>query len=155
MSKPRKPLKRHESLQPFSREHHQGLLLGWKIRKGIKNGVSLEKIKSYNDWFFEKYLKPHFEDEEKYIFPVLGDEHVMIEKAKSDHERLKELFSVEQELEESINSIEEELERHIRFEERELFQLIQEIASPTELEKIAELHDELSFVENRALVYWE
>jgi hypothetical protein len=47
-----KPLKRHAALQPLSREHHHGLLLGWKIRTGLSNGAPLERIKAYADWFF-------------------------------------------------------------------------------------------------------
>lgn len=155
MEKARKPLKRHESLKPFSREHHQGLLLGWKIRKGLKSGVAIERIKKYNDWFFENHLKPHFDDEEKYMFPILGEDHDMIKKALSDHRRLSRLFSEENDLEKTVNQIEEELDRHIRFEERELFQVIQEQATPEELQKIDEFHHELGFVENTDAVYWE
>jgi len=33
------PIKRHNSLQPLSRDHHDGLLLKWKINKGISKGV--------------------------------------------------------------------------------------------------------------------
>ncbi|WP_242494535.1 hemerythrin domain-containing protein [Brumimicrobium glaciale] len=150
-----KPLKRHESIKSFSREHHQGLLLCWKIRKGIKNGVSVERIKKYNDWFFENHLKPHFADEEKYIFPILGDEDEMIKKALTEHRRLIRLFTEENDLDKTINHIEEELDRHIRFEERELFMVIQEKATPSEMQKIAELHDELKFVENNDDKYWD
>lgn len=155
MESVRKPLKRHESLQPFSREHHQSLLLGWKIRKGLKSGVAVERMKKYNDWFFENHVKPHFEDEEKYIFPILGDDHEFIKKALSEHRRLTRLFTEENDLEKTLHHIEEELDRHIRFEERELFQLIQEKATPSELKMIDELHDELDFVENTEDIYWE
>ena len=155
MESARKPLKRHVSLQPFSREHHQGLLLGWKIRKGIKNGVAPERIKKYSDWFFKFYLEPHFEDEEKYIFPILGEDHELVKKALSEHRRLTRLFTEENDLEITLNHIEEELERHIRFEERELFMLIQERATQGELKKISELHKELYFIENQEDIFWK
>ncbi|CDF79955.1 hypothetical protein BN863_22430 [Formosa agariphila KMM 3901] len=32
----KKPLKRHKSLQPLSRDHHHGLLLAWKIRADLR-----------------------------------------------------------------------------------------------------------------------
>ncbi|HLV42743.1 MAG TPA: hemerythrin domain-containing protein [Brumimicrobium sp.] len=150
-----KPLKRDKALIPFSREHHHSLLLGWKIRKGIANGTSVERIKKYTDWFFEHHVQPHFEDEEKYIFPILGEEHELIKKALSEHRRLTRLFTEETDIEKSLHHIEEELERHIRFEERELFMIIQEKATPEELKKIDELHDELTFEENTADVFWE
>ena len=34
-----KPIKRHKAIQPLSREHHQGLLLCWKIGKGFEKGI--------------------------------------------------------------------------------------------------------------------
>ena len=33
------PIKRSEYLKPLSRDHHQGLLLCWKIRTGLKKGI--------------------------------------------------------------------------------------------------------------------
>ena len=150
-----KPLKRDKALIPFSREHHHSLLLGWKIRKGLANGTPVERIKKYNDWFFEHHVKPHFEDEEKYIFPILGEEHELIKKALSEHRRLTRLFTEETDIEKALHHIEEELERHIRFEERELFMIIQEHATPEELKKIDELHEELTFEENTEDLFWE
>jgi len=38
---PKKPIKRDKVLQPLSHDHHQGLLLCWKIRTGIKKGIEL------------------------------------------------------------------------------------------------------------------
>ena len=61
-----KPIKRHKAIQPLSREHHQGLLLSWKIRTGLSKGVSTDRIKTYADWFYKTYLIPHFEEEEKH-----------------------------------------------------------------------------------------
>lgn len=155
MSIKNKPLKRDVALIPFSREHHHSLLLGWKIRKGMANGTSVERMKKYTDWFYKHHVSPHFEDEEKYIFPILGEDHEFIKKALSEHRRLTRLFNEETDIEKSLHHIEEELERHIRFEERELFTLIQEKATPEELNKIAELHDELTFEENTSDIFWE
>ncbi|WP_417266286.1 hemerythrin domain-containing protein [Brumimicrobium sp.] len=155
MSTPKKPLKRVEALKSFSREHHHGLLLGWKIRKGMSNGIAIDRIKKYADWFFENHLVPHFEDEEKYIFPILGEDHEMIKKALSEHRRLTRLFTEEEDVEKALHHIEEELDRHIRFEERELFMLIQEVATPEQLKKIEEVHDDSDFVDNTTDVFWE
>jgi len=41
------PIKRNEALKPISRDHHHALLLGWKIRQGIKNKIPAERIKKY------------------------------------------------------------------------------------------------------------
>lgn len=155
MSTQKKPLKRVEALKSFSREHHHGLLLGWKIRKGMSKGIAIDRIKKYADWFFENHLVPHFEDEEKYIFPILGEDHEMIKKALAEHRRLTRLFTEEEDVEKALHHIEEELDRHIRFEERELFMLIQEVAKPEQLKKIEEVHDDSDFVDNTTDVFWE
>ncbi|MBW7867042.1 MAG: hemerythrin domain-containing protein [Brumimicrobium sp.] len=150
-----KPIKRHESLKSFSREHHHSLLLGWKIRRGFSNGVSIERIKKYTDWFFVRFIEPHFKGEEKYMFPILGEDHELIKKAMSEHRRLTRLFNDTKDIEKSLHHIEEELERHVRFEERELFMIIQEHATEEQLAKIDEFHKELMFEENTEDEFWE
>lgn len=150
-----KPLKRHEALVTFSREHHHCLLLSWKIRKGLSSEVSLEIIKEYADWFYENYLNPLFKDEEKYIFPILGEEHKQIKKVLSEHRRLKRLFSDKDDIEKALHNIEEELDRNIRFKERELFQLIQEAATEEQLENIKNTRKEILFVEHPENLFWE
>src|SRR5690606_3210653 len=60
------PIKRHKALQGVSREHHHGLLLCWKIRTGLAKNISPDRIKTYVDWFFDVYLRPHFELEENH-----------------------------------------------------------------------------------------
>lgn len=141
----KKPIKRHESLKPLSREHHHGLLLCWKIRQGIKQEVAKERIKNYTDWFKVQYLHPHFEAEEKYVFPVLGNEHEKVKKALAEHRRLKHLFDQNDDVEKVLNLIQEELDLHIRFEERDLFNEIQQVASPQQLKKIEKHHNGIIF----------
>lgn len=151
----RKPIKRHESIVSFSREHHHSLLLSWKIRKGLSKGIDVKRIKKYTDWFFKVHIQPHFEGEEKYMFPVLGEEHEMVKKALTEHRRLTRLFNDTKNIERSLHHIEEELDRHVRFEERELFMLIQEVATPEELKKIEVFHEELEFKENTEDEFWK
>lgn len=150
-----KPIKRNEALQPVSREHHQGLLLCWKIRQGLKKNIAPNRMKVYADWFYKEHLLPHFEIEEKYLFPVLGNEHELIIKATAQHRRLTRLFTDQQQLAKSLSFIEEELETHIRFEERVLFNLIQEKATTKQLHAIKKHHVEMPFVENETDMFWE
>ncbi|PIB37414.1 cation-binding protein [Reichenbachiella sp. 5M10] len=135
-----KPIKRHPSIQPVSRDHHQGLLLCWKIREGLKKGVSVERIKAYVDWFWLHHLVPHFELEEKALFPILGGEHVHVVKVLADHTRLKTLFAAVDCKEEHLRMIQKELNDHIRFEERVLFNEIQAVASQEQLARIEVAH---------------
>lgn len=150
-----KPLKRHKSLQPLSREHHHGLLLSWKIRSGFSKNIETARIKIYADWFFKTYLLPHFNLEEKYIFPLLDDDNEFVKRALAEHRRLKRLFNDDTDALKSLSKIEEELEQHIRFEERVLFPEVQKSATEDQLEHIAEIHHEEGFVDKLDDEFWK
>lgn len=136
-----KPIKRHKAIQPLSREHHQGLLLCWKIKKGFEKGISPERIKEYTDWFWENQLKEHFRIEEKYVFPVLGTENDLVKQALEEHKHLASLFLQKNEISLTLEMIQKDLEGHIRFEERVLFNKIQEEATAEELQHIQQHHE--------------
>ncbi len=142
-------MKRHVALQPTSREHHFGLLLGWKIREGFKRKVAPERIKKYTDWFWENHLMHHFLFEEKYIFPILEDKHPFVKRALREHRRLRRLFTAFKETERYLYLIEEELTAHIRFEERILFKEVENLASPTQLALIEREHSK------KMITHWE
>ncbi len=139
-----KPIKRAGAIQNFSREHHYGLLLCWKIKTGFKKGIALTRIKAYANWFYEKDLLPHFIAEEKLIFPVLGLEHKLIKKAIEDHKMLSKLFTAKTNLAENLAVIANELTQHIRFEERQLFNEIQQVATAVQLQEIELLHSQIT-----------
>jgi len=153
--KTEKPLKRHKSLQPFSREHHHTLLLSWKIRTGFHKNIDLQRIKTYVDWFYENHIKTHFDLEEKYIYPILDSDHEYIKKAIAEHRRLQRLFEDKSDIERSLSLLEEELEQHIRFEERVLFPEVQKFATEEQLRLIDQHHNEVGFQENIADRFWE
>lgn len=119
------PLRRHKALQPFSREHHDGLLLSWKIKQGLKHHVDTVRIKRYTDWFWQVHLKSHFEAEEQYIFPILRDDDELVVQALSEHQQLEELFHLDTPDTDSLILLADLLNHHIRFEERILFAKIQ------------------------------
>lgn len=149
-------MKRNEGLKPFSREHHHGLLLSWKIRTGFSKGIDVRRIKKYSDWFYKTYLTPHFDAEEKYVFPILGHDHPMVKKMQASRRRLDKLFlSGKKPPEVALSLGEEKLEQHIRFEERKLFKKIQEVATLEQLAEIESLHKAQSFVENTEDEFWE
>jgi len=135
------PIKRHKAIQPLSREHHQGLLLCWKIRKGFEKEVQPQRIKNYSDWFWENQLQEHFKIEEEYVFPILGAKDLLVQQALEEHEHLTSLFLQKDEIALSLETIQNDLESHIRFEERALFNKIQEVASVAELKHIWENHE--------------
>ena len=136
------PIRRDELLAPLSREHHQGLLLCWKIRTGFRKNIQLDRIQAYADWFFKSHLMAHFEIEEKYVFTVLGNDNELVKRALKEHRQLRRLFNGVREDHNNVGMIEEKLEAHIRFEERVLFNEIQAVASASELKEIMSKHND-------------
>lgn len=151
---PIKPLKRAEFLKKMSREHHQGLLLCWKIKTGLSKGISAARIKVYTNWFFELHLLPHFEIEEKLLFPILGMHHPLIMKAMEEHKQLTALFKQTTEMETTLKQIIIDLDSHIRFEERVLFNRIQEVATPENIQAILNMDSADHFVDNTTDLFW-
>lgn len=151
----KKPLKRHEALKPLSRQHHFGLLFSWKLRKGFRENIAIDRLKDYADWFFTQEIEPHFKLEENHVFPVLGNKHPLITRALKEHRRIERLFHDQENLQKSLNLLEEELESHIRFEERILFTEIQKVATKEEFKKIEEIHIETVSKEDYSDPFWE
>ncbi len=148
------PIKRHEALKPLSREHHHGLLLCWKIREGFRRNIEIDRIKRYTDWFWHHHLTHHFAAEEKFIFSILPPGNDLTRKALAEHRRLKRLFEDDQDTFRSLSLIDEELERHIRFEERVLFNEVQRVATPEQLQAIKTHPADLAF-DDWEDVFWE
>jgi iron-sulfur cluster repair protein YtfE (RIC family) len=148
-------IKRHQALQEYSKDHHQALLLCWKIQVGFSKGIAAERIKTYTNWFYENHILAHFQLEEKYMFPVLGNENNLIVQALEEHKILLALFTETIHMEDSLKQIQTLLKAHIRFEEQILFNEIQSAATPQELEKIAQFHRDEKFVDNLNDVFWK
>lgn len=153
MTKPT-PLRRHPALQHLSHDHHQGLLLCWKIRQGFKLEIQKDRMKAYSKWFWNHHLESHFREEEEHLFPILPGDSPLIIQALSDHKRLKNLFTNLENPESNLKEIEVELERHIRFEERILFPLIQEKASEDQLKIIGQKGIRERFQDNESDLFW-
>ncbi|MDX1628254.1 MAG: hemerythrin domain-containing protein [Fulvivirga sp.] len=149
-----KPIKRHEALKPLSREHHQGLLLCWKIKMGLRYKVVPERIKKYADWFYTHHLKPHFHFEEKYIFPILGSDHEKVRQALKEHQELHKLFKRENPSAATLQQLSMTLHDHIRFEERKLFNEIEKAANSAQLKEIQKFHQENEFQDNTEDQFW-
>lgn len=149
------PIKRHTSLQPLSRDHHQGLIFALRISKAVKKGIEPQRIKKYCRWFWANQLQEHFTIEEKVVFPVLGTSHSLIKRALEEHRRIEALISEENIASSSLLELSKLLENHIRFEERELFNEIQSQASKTELEKIEQAHEQEISCPNYKDEFWK
>jgi iron-sulfur cluster repair protein YtfE (RIC family) len=136
------PIKRHTALQPISHDHHQGLLVCWKIKTGLARSIAPQRIKSFLDFYYKTHLLAHFKLEEAYIFPILGLDHELIKQAIAEHVSLEKLFEQQDDLINVLSGIETQLRSHIRFEERVLFNEIQNVATEKELAKVADIHSD-------------
>lgn len=123
-----KPLKRHKALVQYSKEHHFGLLLGWKIRQGIRKGVEPPRIANYILEAFKSELLPHFNSEEADIFILMDADDPQRIKAEKDHIAIKkqiEHIGTDQSVLQ-MEALADMLDEHIRFEERQLFPHIEQ-----------------------------
>lgn len=137
------PIKRSQALIQFSREHHFGLLLVWKIRQGLKKNIEPERINSYTLFCFEKELLAHFQEEEKDLFTKLPANDYLCKQALEEHEHIYELVAnlrknpLDIKL---LTAFADVLDSHIRFEERTLFNHLQSHLTEEELKELEEGH---------------
>jgi hemerythrin superfamily protein len=134
------PLERHPLLRPVSREHHDGLLLCWKLRQGLAKGVGPKRMQEYCTRFYHDHLLPHFAVEEEAVFPILGMNNHLVRRAMKEHKELSEMFLAQEQDAFSLSNIEKLLMAHIRFEERVLFQAVQEVATEEQLAHVEKVH---------------
>lgn len=149
----KQPIKRDEALKAFSREHHHGLLLCWKLKEGVKRNIETSRIKAYIDWFWASHLEEHFREEEEYIFSILPNDDALYQQAIKEHQELESLFKETNDLKSSFAAIEIKLASHIRFEERILFAKVQELANEEQMAHIAN-HKTDSFKDTWEDQFW-
>jgi hemerythrin-like domain-containing protein len=135
-----KPIKRSPQLRPLSHEHHDALLYVWKIRQGLKNGTSVDKLRSYTMWYWKQHTKQHFYQEEKILLPYMPADHPWASQMKNEHAQIRELIlKLDREAEkECFVTLTDLVERHIRWEERKFFGYLEEHLSPEQLALIQE-----------------
>ncbi len=139
MSIPNKPIKRNPALVEFSKDHHFGLLLVWKIRQGQRADIPSVRISNYITHFYEEDLVHHFADEEKHLFIHLPESDPWRKRAEKEHAEVRSLVSSIKQNPENVRwhpMFANLLEAHIRFEERELFNQLQSCMSEEQLLKL-------------------
>ncbi len=131
--------KRHPSLFPLSRDHHDGLMLALRLRQGKK--ALLRDWSHDPKWqanyvsnFYQQHLVPHFEAEEKALFPAMKkharESLKVIEKLLDQHREIRVRMKRFQKprdlgLDEQLRQFGDLLEQHIWIEERELFPIFE------------------------------
>lgn len=152
-----KPLKRDKNLVWLSREHHDALLLVWKIRQGFTLKVEHSRIADYILYIADEELENHFLSEEKFVFPELSVHDGSRVKAEAQHKQLRSFIGGFKQKEfvtdEKLILFANLLEEHIRFEERILFPIIQQQVSAESLEHIG--NSLVEFQKNKKCLIWK
>jgi hypothetical protein len=123
-----RPLKRHAALQSYSRDHHFGLLLAWKLRKGCSKGISMKRLQDYLQCCWQAELLPHFSDEEQFLLTHLPTGDAYANRTLQEHAALANLaqsWHKKPATQEDLLRFADLLDAHIRFEERGLFGYLQ------------------------------
>ena len=146
------PIKRSKELTPLSKEHHEGLLFGWKIKQGLRNNTDHNIISHFIQWFWKNDLQKHFRKEEEVLASRLPADNELVQQMFSEHKAIETLISTNNS---SANKkvfleIADLIHDHIRFEERVLFPFAEEFIPVNEL---TEIHGELATAKPKA--QWE
>lgn len=141
-------------LQPLSREHHQILLLGFKLRQGFKKNIDPGRMLNYCRWFYKSYLYPHLKKEESCLSHCLGETSELIFSLKENHKTIEEAFLNLSPSRPSLEAFEKVVINHVRYEERVLFGEIQKSLSQTDLVFLDSNLSEQKFQEQLGDVFW-
>lgn len=136
MEKP-KPIKRSKAFVQFSRDHHFGLLLVWRIRQDLTKGTAISGINHYIYEFFIDDLQLHFKEEEELMFCKLDTDDPFRIQAENEHKAICQMMATIQANNADttlLHQFADLLEAHIRFEERTLFNHLQQHMTQEEQE---------------------
>lgn len=127
-------MKRHPSLEPFSRDHNDGLILARKLTEtGAKALADFRQ-----EW--DRELSDHFEEEERLLGPLCGETDRS--RLLAEHEEIRALGELAHQDPEA-RRLGEILDAHIRWEERELFPRIELSASEIRLASLGQAAEAL------------
>ncbi len=134
--------RRHDSLIPFSRDHHQSLVRA--VRMINAHSAAADRIAALQGFVYEwdRRMRQHFIDEERLLIPLmLAEERSRL---VGDHDALRSMVEQARTIVEAgaedgglCGEAGTRLEAHVRWEERVLFPTIEQRATPEELASLA------------------
>ena len=134
---------RNKSLIPLSHQHQRALALCVRIdRAHTISKTDLEDWQAEIEELFEQEIKIHFSAEESILFPAArryAELIPVVEELIAEHAALRKLFSQAEERSLSADSLPafgQQLSLHIRKEERCLFERMQQLMNPQDLEAL-------------------
>lgn len=120
-------MKRHPALEPFSRDHNDGLILARALIEGRPGAT--ERFRE--EW--DRELSDHFAEEERLLLPLVTEP--LAERLVHEHRTIARFGLT---LPESALDLGRALEAHIRWEERELFPEIERHLTDSQAAWLAE-----------------
>ena len=140
-------MKRHNALQPLSRDHHSSLILAQLLKRGAPEykgmPVTTEARADYARLYYRDDLLAHFLLEEETVIKLIkginGELDELCEEIITEHKTLRALFetiSSTPDLQTHLDKLGHALEQHIRKEERIFFPMIQELCNEEQLIEI-------------------
>ncbi len=153
----KKPIKRNENIVKLSKDHHATLLFCWKIRQGVKQHASTERMIKYAQYFWDHHFSSHFKEEEEFLFEPLKDEKV--QKAIDDHQKIKTFineisFPGTENQEDILLELADMVEEHVRYEERILFPHLENELSEEQLKNISKQISHEPLKDNYEDAFW-
>ena len=142
-------MKRHGSLVPLSRQHHDALVLAQRLIVGRSTAprapwpTDRRRQVDVLFAFFEASLEPHFAAEEAHLFPAaathVSDGLGLVCRLVREHDDMRaQVGELRRDsttrLDERLVAFGECLRRHVRTEERVLFERMQQEMTPAQLD---------------------
>ncbi len=131
-------MKRVPELEPFSHDHHQGLVLARKARRAVEAGDDFAPVFAEIRERFRTELAPHFRVEEEFLAPALRamGQNGPVDRLLDEHNELRTLCVEGEATASSLARFAQLLYDHIRWEERELFELAQQVLATHQLHAV-------------------
>jgi hemerythrin-like domain-containing protein len=154
-------MKRHNNLQPLSRQHHNLLLGCLLLKKGVKKQANLLVMQDFIKQFWKTDLSHHVAEEEKSLLPFLmryPDLNFYAAILHNEHELMARIYERSSNGQISYRNVEllaETLEHHIRFEEQVVFERIQQELPGAIDEILIEENNRVNDCSFYAVKFWE
>jgi len=139
-------MKRSRALRPLSSEHHQALLVAFKLKKALAGHAEsagapkdLPGLVQLARRFDEQLLAPHTRAEEELLGAYLTEGDMA--RLREEHLELRRLAAAARtaagdDARRELSAFADLLERHVRWEERDLFPYAEDHVDPVTLEGI-------------------
>ncbi len=134
-------MKRHPSLEAFSRDHNVGLVLGRRLEQSATlDGAVRSEAAATLVRYWDEEMEDHFAEEERLLIPLIPSaEHR--DRQIAEHRELAAIIADMRDGQVGPDRVAlagKRLGEHIRWEERTVFPAIENAASALDLQKLAE-----------------